>query len=69
MCAADTPYVINADQATYHDNVRVVEMPCCGFCFDADQSDAPPVDGHDGEWPVQYTCPLCAPADGDPPAA
>lgn len=46
-----------AAELQYHDGVRCVEMPCCGFTFDADHTD-------NGSDSPTYTCPLCHP---DPP--
>jgi hypothetical protein len=41
-------------EVTFHEGVRCVEMPCCGFTFDADHAD------EGGDWLV-WTCPNCQP--------
>lgn len=46
-------YRIHEQFAIFHEGVRVVEMPCCGFTFGAihrDTLNEP-----------YYSCPLCAP--------
>ena len=46
---------ILVQDASFSDGVRVVEMSCCGFRFDADYTD-----GDNNEC---YTCPLCEPPE------
>jgi hypothetical protein len=36
----------------FHEGVLCVEMPCCGFTFDAEHSD-------DRSDPSTWSCPLC----------
>lgn len=43
-----------ADELTFHENVRCVEMPCCGFTFDADHQDT------DSD---TWSCPCCVTDD------
>lgn len=47
---------VGVEDATFIEGVRVVEMRCCGFSYDAIHTD-----GHDTE---AYTCPLCKPGLG-----
>lgn len=47
------PTVIYARDATYVENVRCVEMPCCGLLMGAEHID------HMSD-PAQYSCPECA---------
>lgn len=46
---------IHIDLATFHDGVRVIEMPCCGFSFDAIHTEIGNSD--------YYTCPDCEPRE------